>query len=211
MLFSNNLLTLLGGLLLTHPVLGIPTNPSGQCTSVIANFDDRKDALPGAPVIPVAVYKGLNWPGINLAVNKVVGDTGVLTDTPPNNAVFNLETRVGALLKPASITVQNANSAVKSFKLFSFYYACARATQEGLVSLPAACTLTVKGFNAQGTQVASQSFPYEVKALKQGEALATVDESFTGLYNVTFQVTGGVVGNTAKVVLLDTVSLATCT
>ncbi|KAI4162018.1 MAG: hypothetical protein LQ342_004330 [Letrouitia transgressa] len=174
-------------------------------------FDDRKDATPGSPVIPVAVYKLLNWPGINLGVNVVVGNTGVITQSPPNDAVFNLETRAGSLLKPASITVQNGNSAVKSFKLFSFYYACAAATQEGLVSAPAPCTLTIKGFNAQGTQVASQSFVYEVKALKQGQALATVDSHFTGLYKVSFEVDGGLIGNTAKVGVLDTFSLATCT
>lgn len=141
----------------------------------------------------------------------MVGNTGVITQSPPNNGVFNLETRVGSLLKPASITVQNGNSAVKSFKLFSFYYAFAAATQEGLVSAPAPGTLIIKGFNVQGTQVASQSFPYQVTALKQGQALATVDSRFTGLYRVTFEIDGGTLGNTAKVGVLDSFSLATCT
>ncbi|KAL9044659.1 MAG: hypothetical protein Q9214_002215 [Letrouitia sp. 1 TL-2023] len=211
MLSPNTLLTFLSGLLWTHSALSFPTNTNPQCTSVTANFDDRTDANPGAPVVPVAVYKLLNWPGINLGVAATVGNTGVITQSPPNNAVFNLETRAGSLLKPASITVQNGNSAVKSFKLFSFYYACAAATQEGLVSAPAPCTLTIRGFNAQGTRVAIQSLPYEVKALKQGQALATVNSDFTGLYKVSFEVDGGTLGNTAKVGVLDSFSLATCT
>lgn len=136
--------------------------------------------------------------------------TGVVPQSGTQYAVFNVETRALTTSSYTGITVENDDSTTKSFSVDKFYYACAVASQEGLIGVPASCTVTATGYDAQGKQVAKQSFGYDVVAAKQGMMLAQPGNAFKGLYKVVFNQKPSLT-SVALVGLLDSIGLTTCT
>lgn len=68
-----------------------------------------------------------------------------------------------------------AAAQVKTFKLESFYLACAVATNTGLVMRAQGCVVTVSGRKPNGQQVPSATFPYApTEALKPNPSFDSV-------------------------------------
>ena len=59
-----------------------------------------------------------------------------------------------------TLTADYQGSTIAYFNLYSFFFGCALGSEESVVGVPQSCNLTVTGLNAQGTQVAQQTFGF---------------------------------------------------
>ena len=112
--------------------------------------------------------------------------SGVVPHSDPNVALALQFAGV-----PTTFTL-TAGPTTESFSLFSVYYGCDVATDEGFVTLAAACEITVTGFSADSSSpVATQVFPYiplEPVDLPNAPAFGIFSPDFINLTSVTISV-----------------------
>ena len=163
--------------------------PGTKSLEKTARFEN-KEGIPAAVIGPVGIYEDIFWNGMALVAPLI--PTTILGITPrssPNFIGFSPTTLATLQQGQPSMTVRYAGSQVDSFDLKEFYYGCALATKQSLVTLPTSCSIIVQGF-AQGstTPKATKEFKFAVK-LGQMNAqmqLAELDSSFTGLERADF-------------------------
>lgn len=167
-------------------------------------FDDITVVVPVASLQPIGTYKGLSWDGFNV-INVGSAPTGVFAQSKPNVAVQYLVSSGldnTATLKPAS-------SKTSYFSLQSFYFGCVASTQETVVGVPIACSLTLTG-KRKGKTVVTQDISFSPSGLLSSNMKKqTFAGAWTNVDEVDFQQTGAL---TAAIgVLYDNVQFTTFT
>jgi hypothetical protein len=123
--------------------------------------------------------------------------TGVQAHSGSNVAAWSIDSQIiGGV---ASMLADYADSHTITFDLHSFWYGCAGPTLQGAVGLPTTCTITVRGYNVEGSIVGIQTFNYNPTGLEQQMVQGILSAKFTGLKTVKFSTSAILVG------LLDSV------
>nr|POF26057.1 hypothetical protein CFP56_22205 [Quercus suber] len=150
-----------------------------------SQFDDIKVNDPFLSLQPIGTYKTLNWTGFDV-IDVSLAPTGVKPITEPNVAVQYILSDFGG---PA---VLEHGRFVSIFILKRFSFGCVASSEETVVGLPLACTLTVTG-KRKGKVVYTKDLSFEPTGLLVSDMvevtlpIKTVDEVFfeqTGLLAV---------------------------
>lgn len=91
------------------------------------------------------------------------------------------------------MTVDYPDSTIEFFHLSSFYYGCTLNTENSDAGMPTSCTITITGYDVDGTTVAGpQSFAFVGAGTSQQQQLAIVESSFqqNKVYNIVFVLAG---------------------
>lgn len=124
------------------------------------------------------------------AGDGVNGDitTGLVPYSKTNSIAYGIMPLNG--IRP-EITTNYTNSKAVSFELNSFWYGCVVGKVTDIVSAPADCKISVKGYDRSGKRVGFQQFTYTpfnsdmVTEMQQ----ARLDIHFVGLARVIFSTT----------------------
>lgn len=131
--------------------------------------------------------------------------TGVFAQSKPNVAVQYI---LSAGLD-STATLKPASSKTAYFSLQSFYFGCVASTQETVVGLPIACTLTLTG-KRKGKTVVTQDISFTPpRLLASNMKKQTFAGAWTNVDEVDFQQTGAL--SAAIGVLYDNVQFTTFT
>lgn len=167
-----------------------PTFSQKQALTDVAQFDNVNTAVPIISAEPVGIYEDLDYPGWSLVVTDITGSNSILPllvpNTPPNCIAY-------AVLDVATIeqgapylTTVYEESTIAYFNLYSFFFGCAVGSEETVVGVPQSCNLTVTGLNAQGKQVAQQTFAFVSNGALNKQMIEAKLKGFEGLQNVVF-------------------------
>jgi hypothetical protein len=172
----------------------------------LARFENSV-GLPAVAAAPIGIYLDIFWQGMSLVETSGLSSAlGIVVNSPLNCAAYSkLDVATLTQGQPSMMT-NYQDSTVDHLDLKSFYYGCAVASQLSLTGLPAACTVTVKGYaDDKATKlVAQQSFGFKPTGTSAQMVKANVDVKFKGLKRVDFFVSN----DALTAALIDTVSYA---
>lgn len=127
--------------------------------------------------------------------------TGTLPHSSPNGLVTGVPQ---TLLDGTAFIGADKSAGTTYFDLHSFYFGCSVDSVESAVGLPAACTVTIKGYY-EGKLLATQEFDYVPQGLllsneqQAKQAKGKCHTGFTGVDKVEFSTDNP----TLQVLLLD--------
>ncbi|KAK3080523.1 hypothetical protein LTS18_000557 [Coniosporium uncinatum] len=162
--------------------------------NVLATFDDLTNPTPLTSTTEINQYKKLDYSGFVLGTLGAAGITaaGIVPQSSPNVALFAANTMV----LYGTPTLSTSGTSSKAFDLNSFYFGCVVASEETAASLPAACTINIKGYNLSGKQVQSQSFSFQPNGLVQSQMVKAKVNNWKALSRVEFAIQGTVASTT---------------
>lgn len=170
-----------------------PSRSSPQATpgvSELATFDDLTQTIPAVALQDVGPYDGLDYEGLDLITLGIDGAivAGLIPFSAPRVAAYSIVS--GLTSGTPTITADYDGSAFKTFDFEQFYFGCVLASQETLASTPMACTVQVTGYDADGLQIAGQTFDFEPTGVLTSEMQkAVLSEEFKGLTTVEYATT----------------------
>ncbi|KAF2717646.1 hypothetical protein K431DRAFT_232645, partial [Polychaeton citri CBS 116435] len=171
------------------------------------------DGFQPLPLIaPVGTYNGLTYQAWGIT-NNSAATTPITPHSSPNVVSANIRIDLQQLGTVALFPFGNlvAGPDIKSFNLYSVYFACAENLQQGAVGLAVGCTISITGFDIHDKQVPTVTISFAPTVSLQAQMkLAAFPQSYVNLKNVTFGIADGGLAGIAALGVLSIDDLVHC-